>query len=66
MNKILTFPFRHPLGDCTNNGLTSVGDNFDLYFDVEDVDNIQDETLLGVELPKQMFHIWEMMVRELS
>lgn len=40
MNKISTFPFRHPLGDCTNNGLTSVGNSFDLYFDVDIVDNI--------------------------
>ena len=32
MKKISTYPFRHPLGDCTNNGLTSTGDSFDLYY----------------------------------
>ena len=56
MNKITTFPFRHPLGDCTNNGLTSVGDNFDLYFDTvdqpassNDVDALPDDSLVLIK-----------------
>tara|TARA_B100001248_G_scaffold259024_1_gene244324 strand:+ start:295 stop:609 length:315 start_codon:yes stop_codon:yes gene_type:complete len=54
MNKISTFPFRHPLGDCTNNGLTSVGDSFDLYFIDENstdntVDNIPDDSLILIK-----------------
>ena len=49
MQKISTYPFRHPLGDCTNYGLTSVGDSFDLYFDVDNVDNIPDDALILVK-----------------
>ncbi len=49
MQKISTYPFRHPLGDCTNNGLTSVGNSFDLYFDVDSVDNIPDDALILVK-----------------
>ena len=49
MNSILAFPFRHPLGDCTNNGLTSVGKSFDLYFDVENIDNIPDDSLILIK-----------------
>ena len=49
MQKISTYPFRHPLGDCTNNGLTSVGDNFDLYFDFDSVDNIPDDSLVLIK-----------------
>ena len=56
MNKITTFPFRHPLGDCTNNGLTSVGDSFDLYFidpttpsSENTVDNIPDDALILIK-----------------
>ena len=49
MQKISTYPFRHPLGDCTNNGLTSVGDSFDLYFDFDSVDNIPDDSLVLIK-----------------
>jgi len=56
MNKILTFPFRHPLGDCTNNGLTSVGDNFELYFDDvpvvysnDNLDSVPDDSLVLIK-----------------
>ena len=49
MQKISTYPFGHPLGDCTNNGLTSVGDSFDLYFDVDNVDNIPDDSLVLIK-----------------
>ena len=49
MQKISTYPFRHPLGDCTNNGLTSVGDSFDLYFDFDSADNIPDDSLVLIK-----------------
>ena len=38
MKKVLTFVFKHPLGDCTNNGLTSKVNNLDLYYDVTEAD----------------------------
>ena len=49
MNKILTFPFRHPLGDCTNLGLTSVGNSFNLYFDTDDMDSVPDDSLVLIK-----------------
>jgi len=38
MKKILTFVFKHPLGDCTNNGLSSKANNLDLYYNVTESD----------------------------
>lgn len=38
MKKVLTFVFKHSLGDCTNNGLTSKVNNVDLYSEVTEQD----------------------------
>ena len=49
MNKTLTFPSRHPPGDCANDGLISVGDSFKPYFDVDDVDSVPDDSLVSIK-----------------
>jgi len=63
MKKILTFVFKHPLGDCTNNGLTSKVNNVDLYSEVTEQDyeflNALDEDVLilvkrGMALGRQL------------
>jgi len=50
MKRVLTFVFKHPLGDCTNNGLTSKVNNVDLYSEVTEEDyeflNALDEDVL--------------------
>lgn len=38
MKKILTSVYKHPLGDCTNNGLTSKASSLDLYYNVTKAD----------------------------
>ena len=49
-NNILTFVFRHSLGDCTNNGLTSKEDSIILHYgsDIQ-ADMIPDDELILVE-----------------
>jgi len=47
MKKILTFVFKNPLGDCTNNGLTSKVNNVDLYSEVTESDYEALESLDG-------------------
>lgn len=50
MNTILTFVFRHSLGDCTNNGLTSREDSIILHFGSNlQTDLIPDDELILVE-----------------
>jgi len=54
MKKILTFVFKHPLGDCSNNGLTSKVNNVDLYSEVtesdyEALESLDDDVLVLVK-----------------
>ena len=41
MNKLLTFPLRNSLGDCTNNGLSSKVTHAYLVWDVDPIDQEQ-------------------------
>ena len=50
MKNILTFVFRHPFGDCTNNGLTSKEDSIVLHYGSEvQIDMIPDDELILIE-----------------
>lgn len=54
MKRVLTFVFKHPLGDCTNNGLTSKVNNVDLYSEVAEQDyeflnNLDEDVLVLVK-----------------
>lgn len=50
MKNILTFVFRHPLGDSTNRGLTSREDSIILHYGNEvQVDMIPDDELILIE-----------------
>ena len=41
MNTLLTFPLRHSLGDCTNNGLSSKVTSAYLVWDVDPINQDQ-------------------------
>jgi hypothetical protein len=41
MNILLTYPFRNPLGDCTNNGLSSKVDHAYLVWEVDPIDEVK-------------------------
>ena len=52
MKKILTFPLRHNLGDCTANGLTSRVNMVDLYYgevNTEVLDELEEDVLVLIK-----------------
>jgi len=52
MKKILTFVFKHPLGDCSNNGLTSKYSHLNLYhgeLNEEEVNELPEDSLILIE-----------------
>jgi len=53
MSKVLSFVFKFPLGDCTNNGVTSKVDSIYLHHgpdaDLADLEDLPDDELILVE-----------------
>lgn len=52
MKKILTFVFKHSLGDCSNNGLTSKYDHLNLYhgdLNEEEINELPEDSLILIE-----------------